>query len=133
MSSVASVPFSCTMAALDLDRHIRSISKGELLAEQQVKVLCESVKDVLRAVSNIKQIEAPVSVVSNIHGYSCINLPPCMNRAVCETAVCVFNTIINTSLHGPHLLSFASRGILIAIDIFTIFWKFFALVGPRQT
>jgi len=53
---------------LDLDRCIESLFKRQLLAESVIKEICERTKELLMNESNVVHINAPVTVVGDIHG-----------------------------------------------------------------
>ena len=48
----------------DLDGHIEGLYRGQLVAEEDVRRLCEKVKEILQAESNVVPVRAPVTVVS---------------------------------------------------------------------
>ena len=47
----------------DLDGHLEGLYRGQLVAEEEVQRLCEQVKEVLQAESNVVPVRAPVTVV----------------------------------------------------------------------
>jgi hypothetical protein len=47
----------------DLDGHIEGLYRGQLVAESDVRRLCEKVKEILQAESNVVPVRAPVTVV----------------------------------------------------------------------
>ncbi|SCV70063.1 BQ2448_1457 [Microbotryum intermedium] len=53
---------------LDLDGAIATLLRKRLLAESLVKEICEKTKEVLMRESNVVHIQAPVTVVGDIHG-----------------------------------------------------------------
>lgn len=53
---------------MDVDKCIAKLMKCEILPEATVKELCLRVIDVLLEESNVRDIEAPVTVVGDIHG-----------------------------------------------------------------
>lgn len=53
---------------MDLDAMIAQLYKKQLLAEPLVEMLCTKVKELLMTESNVVQIQAPVTVVGDIHG-----------------------------------------------------------------
>lgn len=54
--------------ALDLDSMIEQLYKKQLLAEPLVELVCTKVKELLMMESNVVKIQAPVTVVGDIHG-----------------------------------------------------------------
>lgn len=54
---------------VDLDECIERVSRLELLAEDLVRQLCDSLKEILVNESNVQHISAPVTVVGDVHGY----------------------------------------------------------------
>lgn len=54
--------------AFQLDEFIEQLFQGRLLAESVIKELCERVKQVLMGESNVVHIQAPVTVIGDIHG-----------------------------------------------------------------
>lgn len=53
---------------MDLDAMIEQLYKKKLLAEPLVEMLCTKTKELLMTESNVVQIQAPVTVVGDIHG-----------------------------------------------------------------
>jgi serine/threonine-protein phosphatase PPG1 len=56
------------MVHFDLDECIEQLYNRQLLAEPLVKELCERAKELLIEESNVVHIQAPVTVVGDIHG-----------------------------------------------------------------
>ena len=54
--------------AFDLEKYLELASKGELLEEPAIKIICAKVKEVLSAEDNVKQVYSPVTVVGDVHG-----------------------------------------------------------------
>jgi len=52
----------------DLDEWINRVKKCEHLAEEELKALCEYVKEILIEESNVQPVCAPVCVAGDIHG-----------------------------------------------------------------
>ena len=55
--------------ALNLDAALEQLYRGEILAEETVKEVCERIKESLIYQPNVQPIRAPVTVVGNLHGY----------------------------------------------------------------
>jgi len=53
---------------MDLDKHLRSLTKGEILSEETIKKLCEKLKEAFVQEPNVVPVQAPVAVVGNLHG-----------------------------------------------------------------
>jgi hypothetical protein len=47
----------------ELDGHIEGLYSGKLVAEEDVRRLCEKVKEVLQAESNVVPVRAPITIV----------------------------------------------------------------------
>ena len=54
--------------AFDIDRYLEQASKGELLDESCIKVICAKVREVLVQEDNVKNVRSPVTVVGDVHG-----------------------------------------------------------------
>ena len=52
----------------DVDRCIEELKSGKVLAEHTVKFVCARLVSVFAAESNVAEVQAPVSVVGDIHG-----------------------------------------------------------------
>ena len=52
----------------DVDYHLEKAAKGEILSELAIKVICAKVKEILSHESNVVQVQAPVTVVGDVHG-----------------------------------------------------------------
>jgi len=57
-----------TAAPLDIDRWLEKLKKCELIKESEVKALYLKGKEVLNAEPNVVEVEAPVTIVGDIHG-----------------------------------------------------------------
>jgi len=53
---------------MDLDKWIDQVRQCQVLEENNVKALCERVKDLLREESNVQPVSSPVTVCGDIHG-----------------------------------------------------------------
>ncbi|GMH40886.1 hypothetical protein BSKO_08790 [Bryopsis sp. KO-2023] len=53
---------------VDLDVWIEKVKKCEVLEEQELKALCEHVKEILVEESNVQPVNSPVTVCGDIHG-----------------------------------------------------------------
>eukprot|EP00804_Cyclotella_cryptica_P012822 CCRYP_010575-RD/>CCRYP_010575-RD protein AED:0.43 eAED:0.43 QI:167/1/0.5/1/1/1/2/0/139 len=51
-----------------LDEQIERLRGGGTLTENEVKVLCDKAKEILREESNVQPVSAPVTVCGDIHG-----------------------------------------------------------------
>lgn len=51
-----------------LDRWLTQVQSGKFLPEQDLKMLCEIVKDILIEESNVQAVRAPATVCGDIHG-----------------------------------------------------------------
>ena len=61
--------FVCSRAAsVDLDECIESLYKKNLLAESVIEAICAKTKELLMQESNVVHVQAPVTVVGDIHG-----------------------------------------------------------------
>jgi hypothetical protein len=47
----------------ELDGHIEGLYSGKLVAEDDIRRLCEKVKEVLQAESNVVPVRAPITIV----------------------------------------------------------------------
>lgn len=54
---------------LDLDGAISILLRKKLLGEALLKEICEKTKELLMRESNVVHIQAPVTVVGDIHGF----------------------------------------------------------------
>lgn len=55
-------------ASVDLDECIARLYKKELLADSVIEAICAKTKELLMKESNVVHIQAPVTVVGDIHG-----------------------------------------------------------------
>ena len=53
---------------MDLDECIARLYKKELLADSVIEAICAKTKELLMKESNVVHIQAPVTVVGDIHG-----------------------------------------------------------------
>jgi serine/threonine-protein phosphatase PPG1 len=56
------------MAPFDLDACIQQLLQKQLLHEALLREICEKTKEVLMRESNVVHVNAPVTVVGDIHG-----------------------------------------------------------------
>lgn len=56
------------VASVDLDECIARLYKKELLAESVIEAICAKTKELLMQESNVVHVQAPVTVVGDIHG-----------------------------------------------------------------
>ncbi|KAL4450599.1 hypothetical protein ABPG77_000955 [Micractinium sp. CCAP 211/92] len=54
--------------SLEFDKWIVKVKAGEFLAEDELKALCDFVKEVLVEESNVQPVSSPVTVCGDIHG-----------------------------------------------------------------
>ena len=52
----------------DIDKLIERTLKCELLEEQAINVLCHRLKDIFIEEKNVNLVDAPVTLVGDIHG-----------------------------------------------------------------
>nr|GMC74912.1 phytochrome-associated serine/threonine-protein phosphatase [Ipomoea batatas] len=53
---------------MDLDQWIAKVKEGQHLAEDELQLLCEYVKEILIEESNVQPVNSPVTVCGDIHG-----------------------------------------------------------------
>eukprot|EP00002_Diphylleia_rotans_P014473 TRINITY_DN2821_c0_g3_i2.p1 TRINITY_DN2821_c0_g3~~TRINITY_DN2821_c0_g3_i2.p1 ORF type:complete len:309 (-),score=54.49 TRINITY_DN2821_c0_g3_i2:394-1320(-) len=53
---------------IDIDECIERLYRCGMLTEQEVKEVCDKVKELLIQESNVQQLQAPVTVVGDVHG-----------------------------------------------------------------
>eukprot|EP00891_Asterochloris_glomerata_P007315 jgi/Astpho2/7315/fgenesh1_pg.00113_%23_110_t len=53
---------------VDLDKWIEKLQRAEHLAEDELKALCEYIKEILVEESNVQPVNSPVTVCGDIHG-----------------------------------------------------------------
>lgn len=56
------------LASVDLDQCIETLYKKNLLAESVIEAICAKTKELLMQESNVVHVQAPVTVVGDIHG-----------------------------------------------------------------
>jgi serine/threonine-protein phosphatase PPG1 len=59
---------SSSSASVDLDECIESLYQKNLLAESVIEAICAKTKELLMQESNVVHVQAPVTVVGDIHG-----------------------------------------------------------------
>ena len=57
------------MAPFDLDACISQLLRKQLLHAALLREICEKTKEVLMRESNVVHVDAPVTVVGDIHGF----------------------------------------------------------------
>lgn len=60
-------------STFDVDHCIERLKRKELLGESAIKEMCEKVKELLMRESNVVHLEAPVTVVGDIHGFGILS------------------------------------------------------------
>ena len=50
------------------DKWLEQIKAGKYIKEKDVKILCESIKELLIEENNVQNVNAPVTIVGDIHG-----------------------------------------------------------------
>jgi hypothetical protein len=53
---------------MDIDSHISCLLSGQILGEKALRLLCDSVKNILMEESNCQPVSSPVTVCGDIHG-----------------------------------------------------------------
>ena len=54
--------------AFDVDKHLDKASKGEILDEVSIKLICSKVKELLNEEENVVKVRSPVTIVGDVHG-----------------------------------------------------------------
>lgn len=54
----------------NLDAYLEKAYKGQLLDELSIKLICSKLKELFIEEDNIKNVQAPVTLVGDIHGYT---------------------------------------------------------------
>lgn len=54
----------------DLELCIEQVLQKQLLADVLIREICEKTKEILMRESNVVQIQSPVTVVGDLHGYN---------------------------------------------------------------
>lgn len=52
----------------DLDKHIETLMKCELLSENEVLAVCDKAREILSTESNVQPVRCPVTVCGDVHG-----------------------------------------------------------------
>jgi serine/threonine-protein phosphatase 6 catalytic subunit len=52
----------------DLDKWLEQLYEGRILAEREIRLLCEMAKEILVDEPNVKKISGPVHVIGDLHG-----------------------------------------------------------------
>jgi len=55
-------------SVVDVNRCIEKLEAGRLLTEFEVKYVCEKVKEILIDEANVQRVNAPVTIVGDVHG-----------------------------------------------------------------
>lgn len=58
----------CAVGSVDLDGCIETLYKKNPLAESVIEAICAKTKELLMQESNVVHVQAPVTVVGDIHG-----------------------------------------------------------------
>lgn len=53
---------------LDVDKCIETLKSGECVTEQELKLLCQLVSELLMEESNVQPVLSPVTIVGDLHG-----------------------------------------------------------------
>lgn len=56
------------MSAMNIEQYIQTLKDGSCLAERDLRMVCERVKEILIEESNVQPVSAPVTVCGDIHG-----------------------------------------------------------------
>ncbi|MBA0633258.1 hypothetical protein Godav_001881, partial [Gossypium davidsonii] len=52
----------------NLDKQISQLMQCKPLSEQEIKLLCDKAKEILRDESNVQPVKSPVTICGDIHG-----------------------------------------------------------------
>lgn len=66
--STTKIDLTELLASVDLDECIERLYNKELLADSVIEAICAKTKELLMKESNVVQVQAPVTVVGDIHG-----------------------------------------------------------------
>ena len=53
---------------MDIDKLISTLLSGEILGEKPLRLLCDTIKNILMEESNCQPVSSPVTVCGDIHG-----------------------------------------------------------------
>jgi len=93
-------------SSTDLDDWIERLSKGTVLSENEVRSLTKMAGDLLREESNVAMVEAPVTIVGDIHGqwHDLMELF-CIGGAVPETNYLFLGDFVDRGFYSVETVS----------------------------
>ena len=53
---------------MDIDKCLAKLKDGKVLAEREIRLVCEKAKEILIEESNVQPVNAPVTICGDIHG-----------------------------------------------------------------
>lgn len=56
------------MTSSNIDQWLDTVKSGKCLAERDLRILCEKIKEILIEESNVQPVSAPVTICGDIHG-----------------------------------------------------------------
>jgi hypothetical protein len=60
----------------ELDAHIAGLYSGKIIAEEDVRRMCEKAKEILKAESNVVSVRAPITIVRATGAHGRTRRPP---------------------------------------------------------